>query len=418
MISYPQALQTIVDAIQPLDPQTGSILTPGHGASATTVASALDVPDFDNSAMDGFAVYARDTAHATSADPVVLPVAGTIAAGDPPGTRATAGQAFEIMTGAPMPAGCDAVIPVEKVSVCRTSDGRPETVSIEAPAKAGMNLRRAGEDFQRGELLLEGARTLDPHVLMALAAGGIDELQVRRRAAVAVISTGAELAESGNPSGTGKIRDVNRPYLKAAIPRCNGRLLHDASVTDRLDDIVQTLSAVSDDCELIVTTGGVSAGRYDAVPAAVKRLGGTILFHKVAIRPGKPVLFASLPNDRWLFGLPGNPVAVAVGLRFFVAPALRRFQGLGQEQAIPAVTRTEIRKRPDLRFFGKAIATADAEARIMVSLLPGQESFRTRPLLDANCWAIVPEGNDHVGPGQIIMVAPLYPGGFLQPPGL
>ncbi|HHQ14573.1 MAG TPA: molybdopterin molybdenumtransferase MoeA [Chromatiales bacterium] len=418
MISYPQALRTIVDAIRPLAPQTGTVLEPGHGASAATVTSALDVPDFDNSAMDGFAVLAEDTAHATPTDPVVLPVTGTVAAGDPPGARAVAGQAIEIMTGAPMPTGCDAVIPVEKVSVRRTDDGRPETISIHTPAGPGMNLRRAGEDFRRGESLLDSPRILDPHVLMALAAGGIDELPVRRRAGVAVISTGAELAASGKPSGTGKIRDVNRPYLKAAVPRFNGRLLHDATVTDRLDDIVQALSAVPADCQLIVTTGGVSAGRYDAVPEAVRQLGGTILFHKVAIRPGKPVLFASLPNDRWLFGLPGNPIAVAVGLRFFVAPALRRFQNLGAEQTIPAITSTEIRKRPDLRFFGKAVATAGTDARITVSLLPGQESFRTRPLLDANCWAIVPEGDDHVGPGQHITIAPLYPDGLLQPPGL
>jgi molybdopterin molybdotransferase len=135
----------------------------------------------------------------------------------------------------------------------------------------------------------------------------------------------------------------------------------------------------------------------------------------VAIRPGKPLLFARLDDGCWLFGLPGNPVAVAVGLRFFVAPALRALRGLAPERLLPAVSSSVTRKRANLRFFGKAVATVGATGRLEVELLPGQESFKVRPLLAANCWAVVPEGPEEVASGQLIEVAPLHPTDFLQP---
>ena len=159
---------------------------------------------------------------------------------------------------------------------------------------------------------------------------------------------------------------------------------------------------------------GTSAGRFDMVPDTITELGGEILFHKVAIRPGKPILFARLPGDTLLFGLPGNPIAVAVGMRFFVVPALRQLQGLAPEELHRARSQGRIRKREELRFFGKARARVNDDARLEVQLLPGQESFKIASLMLANCWAIVPEGRDTVAPGELIDVAPLYPTGFLQ----
>ena len=151
---------------------------------------------------------------------------------------------------------------------------------------------------------------------------------------------------------------------------------------------------LAESCDIILTTGGVSAGRLDIVPDTVKRIGGKVLFHKVAIRPGKPLLFARLPGGALMFGLPGNPMAVAVGLRFFVLPAIRALMGRRPETRLVARAREAVRKRPSLTFFAKAVAEVSADAALTVRLLPGQESFKISPLLKANCWAIVPEGRE------------------------
>ena len=164
-----------------------------------------------------------------------------------------------------------------------------------------------------------------------------------------------------------------------------------------------------DSCDLILTTGGVSAGRLDLVPDVVRALGGEILFHKVAIRPGKPILHARLPGGKHLFGLPGNPLAVAVGMRFFVVPALRAMRGMAPEIFMPALCDEAVRSRGQLRFFAKAHRTVDTEARSRVQILPGQESFRIGSLLKANCWAVIPEGNELLPANSIVLTAPLYP---------
>ncbi|UCG71352.1 MAG: molybdopterin molybdotransferase MoeA [Chromatiales bacterium] len=413
MITYSEALEQIVAALKPAAPVTvgpGAALGAGLGKP---VASRLNVPDFDNAAMDGIAVRAADVAQAAAGRPVTLRVIGVAPAGHRSEQNVDAGQAVEIMTGAPMPPGADTVIPVERVE-WREADGGDKLALVEMATERGRNVRRAGEDFCAGDQLLAAGNVLSPEAVMNLAAGGVDEVVAVLPPAVAVITTGSELAASGAPTGTGKIRDSNGPYLAAGLAPMGGALVGMHSAADEPDALAAAMTAAAAGAQLVLTTGGVSAGKFDCVPAAVVAAGGEVLFHKVAIRPGKPMLFAALPDDRWLLGLPGNPVAVAVGLRFFVAPALRVLRGLAPEQALPARSSHAIRKRPDLRFFGKASATVSAAGQLEVALLPGQESFRVRPLLAANCWAIVAEDRDEVAPGELIEIAPLYPTSFLQ----
>jgi molybdopterin molybdotransferase len=413
MISYEEALSRIAEALVPAPPG----LTPTADAlgqvTGQAVHSGMDVPDFDNTAMDGIAVRAADMASASADSPVEVPVTGTVAAGERPGLVLEPQTAVEIMTGAPLPAGTDAVIPIERITMTQDRSGQRRAATTEAPSP-GANVRRAGEDFHRGDLLLPPGTQLTPEAIMNLSAAGVDSVDVHPVPRVAVITTGRELARVGSPSGTGMIRDANGPYLAAALPMMGAHLAAQTSASDELPSIVTAVQEAMEQARIIVTTGGVSAGRFDCVPAAVTELGGEILFHKVAIRPGKPALFARLPGNRWLFGLPGNPVAVAVGLRFFVAPALRALRGLAPEQLLAARTTRPIGKRAGLRFFGKANAQLSDSGQLQVSLLPGQESFRIRPLLKANCWAVVTEGLEQVPAGDVIQVAPLYPTGFLQ----
>ena len=283
--------------------------------------------------MDGFALRSADTTRATAADPVRLAVAGSVAAGQPPPTATPDHSAWEIMTGAAMPAPCDAVIPVERVERLAWQSQR---IHVREPLRSGQNRRAAGEDFQVGDLMLAAGEAVSPQAIMALAAVGQDRVATRPMPRVVVITTGGELTASGPPDTVSRIRDVNGPYLTAMLDALRIPLVAHRSVGDDPDALRRELASVGGDCEIIITTGGVSAGRLDYVPAMLAQLGATVLFHQVAIRPGKPLLFARLPAGPLLFGLPGNPMAVAVGLRFFVLPAIRALLGQGRENFLPA----------------------------------------------------------------------------------
>jgi len=389
-----------------------------EAAGAVTSASLtarLPVPGFDNAAMDGFVLRAATTRSASRESPVRVAVSGVIAAGQPapPGQD---GTAFEIMTGAPVPSGLDAVVPLERVTRVHGSAGESSTVLITEPLLPGQNVRQCGEDFLPGQCIVNAGTRLAPHHLMALSACGVDEVPVALAPRVAVLTTGNELATHGSDLAPGHIRDANGPYLRALLGLAGAQLTTMATARDQDDELQTQLAALAGSADVVLTTGAVSAGRYDLLPAAVRALGGQILFHKVAIRPGKPILHARLPDGTLLFGLPGNPLATAVGMRFFVIPALRTLQGMAPEREYPAVTTGPVRGRDQLCFFAKAYAETDAAGRHSVRILPGQESFRIAPLLQANCWAIVPAGAGEIPAGATLATVPLYPDDYFGVP--
>lgn len=413
MISYQDALQRIAATCRPLEPGPITLDELLGVAPADDLRSKMNVPSFANSAMDGFALRAADTAQAGTDTPVEIPVTGTVAAGQEP-IDGIAGQAVEIMTGAPIPAGYDTVIPVEQIDAERDADGAATLIHCSAPVAPDQHVRRAGQDFQQDEIIFTRGRRLEPHHIMGLAAAGIDVVAARRKPRVALITTGSELAASGVPSGGGLIRDSNGPYLRSFIATADAELVQTDFVTDDPDELHAAIKACSGNADIILTTGGVSVGRFDLVPDAIGTLGGETIFHKVAMRPGKPLLFARLGNGTLFFGLPGNPIAVAVGLRFFVLPALAHLQGLDAERFWPTTCAEPISTKENLTFFGKARTVLDANGYLQTRLLPGQESFKINSLMQANCWVIVPEGTADVEAGERIEIAPLYPSGFLR----
>ncbi|MFQ5636360.1 MAG: gephyrin-like molybdotransferase Glp [Gammaproteobacteria bacterium] len=414
MKSYVDALASTCATVEPLRAESRDLARVCGTTTAADVASRLDVPAFANAAMDGFALRATDTSGAGADNPVQLEVTGITAAGDRPGAAPPPAGAVEIMTGAPMPAECDAVVPIECVTTDSDAAGRILRVRIAESLEPGRNVRTAGEDFRRGDRVLARGRRIEPHDVMALAATGSDRIDCHAAPRIAVITTGSELAEYGAPDDPGMIRNSNGPYLESIIGHIGAVLTERVNAADRPEDLDAAIASARNSADVILTTGGVSAGRYDLIPDAVERAGGTVMFHKVAIRPGKPLLFARLADGTLMFGLPGNPIAAAVGLRFFVVPALRRLQGLQPERYHAAVSEDRIHKRAALRFFGKAYAEVDTDGRLRVHLLHGQESFRIQPLTESNCWVIVPEGPEIVSSGDLVRVAPLYPTGFLQ----
>ena len=409
MIDYDKAIEIIIATAAALPVRQVSLADAAGTVVAADLPSPNAVPPFDNSAMDGFAVRSADTVDTSTDNPTTLTVVGMVTAGEVATGMGEPGTAWEIMTGAPVPAGYDGVIPIEQVTIERDSKGKPIAIELGQQVAAGRNLRSAGEDFAAGDALVKAGQLIQANQIMGLAATGVSELRARLPARVAAITTGNELSNTGDKLKPGKIHDSNGPYLEAAIASIGATSAGVYRSSDSADELIALVENMQDTTDVILTTGGVSAGRMDFVPAALEQLGADILFHRVAIRPGKPILFARLPNGTLVFGLPGNPIAVAVGLRFFVIPALRAMQGLPPENYLTACVKASVGKKQGLRFFAKASANSDAQGQLQVEALPGQESFKISPLMNANCWLIADEVTAEVAAGSLVKIAPLYP---------
>ena len=320
-VSVDDHLSRILEHIRPLPPYSHSLLDAVGRPTVADVVARRALPAFDNSSMDGYAVRAADVAAATDAAPVTLPVVADIHAGDGASRILKPGTAMRIMTGAPVPAGADAVVPVE------ATDAGAVKVQVVASARVGAFIRRSGEDVEPGETVLPAGTVLGPRHVGLLAGLGIDRIDVAPRPRVVVISTGAELVEPGRPLGPGSIHDSNS-FLLTAAARATGAIGYRVSIDD--DDPQRFLHALDDQlvrADLVVTTGGVSKGTRDVVKEAL-RAKPDMWFGEVAMQPGKPQGFGLVGEDRIpLFALPGNPVSSYVSFEVFVAPALRRLVG-------------------------------------------------------------------------------------------
>ncbi|GLQ96364.1 molybdopterin molybdotransferase MoeA [Dyella mobilis] len=403
-LAYDDALRIVLAQSTPLPAEHCPIARCLGRVLATPIISTVDLPPFDNSAMDGFAL--RGDAH-LAAD-TELEIEGEQAAGD--GVARAHRGAWEIMTGARVPDGLDRVIPVEQTE--RLGSTR---IRLLAEVSAGQNVRHAGSDVHRGENVLAAGTVLAPQHLMLLASLGIAQISVAARPRVAVLCTGRELVDDpAQPLAPGQIRNSNGPFLAARIPLAGAEIVYQETVGDDASAFASAVQrALGAGAEVIISSGAVSMGRYDFVPQALQQLGAETLFHKVAIRPGKPLLFAKLPGGALLFGLPGNPIAVAVGLRFFVEPSLRMMLGLPNETPRRIPLLNAYAKKPRLRFHLKSRLCIDARGQLAIEVLGGQESYRIRPLADADAWAIVPAEIDSLPAGSLVEV---YGAGHLEFP--
>lgn len=391
MIAYSEALQHLLEAASALPAERLRLHDTGGRTLASDIISAQSLPPFDNSAMDGFALRADGTPFASGTE---FAVQGWQAAGDD-GTVGGEG-AWEIMTGARMPTGLDTVVPVEQVEILQRHEGRPTRIALRADVSPGQHVRLRGQDVSEGERVLRAGDVLDINARTLLHAIGVGEVAVVARPKAAVIATGKELVtEAAQSLQSGQIRDSNRPYLVGRLQAAGAEVVWQGTVGDEVAAFNAVLDQALDaGAQLLISTGAVSAGRYDFVPDALRERGARIIFHKVAIRPGKPLLFAVLPGGALYFGLPGNPVSAAVGQRFFVEPVLRRLLGLAPETPLQLPLQADVRKPEGLRFHARARVEVDAQGRLSARVLSGQESFRLMSMLRANAWVVLEaEGN-------------------------
>ncbi|MFF3454699.1 gephyrin-like molybdotransferase Glp [Streptomyces sp. NPDC002730] len=418
-------LEDILSAIRPLDPIELQLPDAQGCVLVEDVTVPVALPPFDNSSMDGYAVRAADVSGASEEFPAVLTVIGDVAAGGGGLPTVGPGQAARIMTGAPLPPGAEAVVPVEwtdggtgggAATTMRPAGEAPEGASgevrVHRPVEAGAHVRGRGSDVQAGDLALEEGTVLGPPQIGLLAAIGRGTVRVRPRPRVVVLSTGSELIQPGEKLGEGQIYDSNSFALSAAARDAGALSYRVGAVTDDAETLRATIEDQLIRADLLVTTGGVSVGAYDVVKEALSSVGDEdvpgsgIDFRKLAMQPGKPQGFGSIgPEHTPLLALPGNPVSSYVSFELFVRPAIRALMGLKDVH------------RPKARAVlkaDKALSSPSGRRQFLrgtydhesgtVSPVGGSGSHLIAALAHADCLIVVPEADTSVEPDAEVEV--------------
>ncbi|QIK08300.1 molybdopterin molybdotransferase MoeA [Streptomyces sp. Je 1-4] len=419
--SVAEHLDDVLSKIGPLDPIELQLLDAQGCVLVEDITVPVALPPFDNSSMDGYAVRAADVADATESAPVALTVIGDVAAGSGELPGIGPGQAVRIMTGAPVPPGADAVVPVEwtdggtgqgPAATMRAHSAAPQDaggeVRVHRPAAAGAHIRARGSDVTEGEPALRAGTVLGPSQIGLLAAIGRGTVRVHPRPRVVVLSTGSELVQPGEALGPGQIHDSNSFQLTAAARDAGAIAYRVGAVADDAETLRSTLEDQLIRADILVTSGGVSVGAYDVVKetlAALSAEEGTVEFRRLAMQPGKPQGFGLIGPDRIpLLALPGNPVSSYVSFELFVRPAIRALMGLPEvhrpttpARCTEAVASSPKGKRQFLR------GSYDAEAGT-VTPVGGAGSHLIKAMAHANALIIVPEDTTEVPAGAEVDV--------------
>ena len=400
-LSVDEARAAIASALRPIEGSEAVPLMDALGrVLAADLLSPIDVPSHDNSAMDG---YAFDGAALCEGMPTTLEVAGTVFAGAPHAGAVAAGACLRIMTGAVMPAGLDTVVPLE---LCRSEGGR---IHIEPGViRAGENRRRRGEDLAVGKPALHAGRVLRPADLGLVASLGIAQVTVQRRLRVALFSTGDELRTLGQPLDAGCVYDSNRYALMAALRRLGVEVVDLGLVRDDPAALQATLETAIARADVVLTSGGVSAGDADHTRSLLARL-GEVAFWKVAMRPGRPFAFGPLraaDGPRWLFALPGNPVAALVTFYAFVRDGLLRLAGAAPEPlpVLQARCTHAIRKRPGRTELQRGRLSRGDDGAWQVRITGSQGAGILRSMSEANVLVVLRHEQGSVAAGEPVDV--------------
>ncbi len=405
MVSAEEASKIILSQIEPLDSEAVPLRdSPGRYLSAPVVAP-VSLPPFDHAAMDGFAIRSGDTQGASRETPTILKVIGTIAAGGSGNLSIREKQAVRIMTGAPIPAGADSVVPFEKIPpvppLSKGGEGGFSKINITNPIAKDDNIRHRGEDVAEGEEVFQAGEKITPRTIALLAALGQATVRVVRRPRITLLGTGSELVEPGERLGPGKIYNSNVPALTAALREIGIEPAATMTSSDAEGELADKIRRGLNS-EVFITVGAVSAGDFDRVPAILKQEGAEILFHKVAVKPGKPLLFARR-GSCLIFGLPGNPVSSLTVFERFVRPALLKM--IGSTNPLPtfrkAIAAEPLRGTDGREDYLRGIVEWQ-EGRWIARSAGRQGSASLKPLARANALLIIPAGRETVPSGDEI----------------
>ena len=412
MISVEAALEIILSEIKPLGLERTSILLTLGRVLGEDIYASVDNPPWDNSAMDGYALRASDTKGASRAKPVILRIIEDLPAGYVAKKSVKRGETVRIMTGAPIPRGADAVVMVEDTDKSEVRSQKSE-VKIFREAKIRDNIRRAGEDFKKGALVLKKGTAIRAAEVAMLATVGKPNVCVYQRPKVAVLSTGDELVEIEETPSNGKIVNSNSYAISAQIKACGAVPVQLGIARDAKKDLMDKLSyGLASDC--ILSSGGVSVGDFDFVKDVLKEMGSEMRFWKVAIKPGKPLAFGII-NNKPVFGLPGNPVSAMVAFEQFVRPAILKMMGVRNifRKSLTALLTSSLKKKAGRMHFIRAVLE-EKNGQFYVTPLEGQGSGALSSMVMANSLIILPEDAKDAAKGSKVKVQPLDSGFLYQ----
>ena len=407
MLTFDDYRTQVLQGILPLSPIQTPLLDARGCVLADDVKAPWPLPSFDNSSMDGYAVIASDIEGATPTEPMHLVVVDDVPAGFLATVVVRHGLAIRIMTGAPMPEGADAVVPVEM------TDGGTDIVGVTGSVDRGANIRLQGEDVQAGELVMRVGTLITSRQVSLLASVGHASVLVHPKPRVVILSTGTELIEPGEELKRGLIADSNSFLLTAAAEEAGAVAYRVPPVLDDDDMFLTTLEGQLHRADLIITSGGVSMGAYDTVKAVLSRM-GTVSFAKVAMNPGMPQGYGRIgPNSTPIVTLPGNPVSAYVSFEAFARPVIRRMLGHAKvdRPMVRIVCDTALTSPVAKRQFVRAKIHIDTDSReLRVTPVRGQGSHSVGGLAQADCFIVIPEGQAATAAGDLVIVIDLRNG--------
>jgi len=402
LISFEEAKKIIEKNFSPKPVGVERVsLSEAYGrALVEDIVATMDVPPFNRSTVDGYAVKTSDTFGAEEDQPITLRLCGQVAVGEYPRVIVEGGTAAEIVTGAPLPKGADAVVMMEH------TNRRDDTIFVHRPASRGENVMKAGSDISKGQTVLQGGQRLASKHIGVLAALGLTEVKVYGQPRVAVISTGEEIVEPGKPLPPGRIYDINAPTLSAAVLECGGKPINLGIVPDERDQLQSALGRALNVADVVLTSGGVSVGPRDLLPQVLNELGEPgVLFSGVAIRPGKPLTFAVV-NGKPVFSLPGHPASSLLTFHLFVQPVLCSMAGK-REPVTPtlrAITASKLFPARGRRTFVMVNLTRDEAGRLLASPVPLGLSGAITTLAKADGFIQIPENQQFIDEGSEVTV--------------
>ena len=404
MISYQYSKKVLKKAIIKIKDENIKSVNSLNRVVSSNVFCGINYPTGDNAAFDGYAINSQDTKNIKKSLSKKFKIIGLIAAGNKPFKKKIKRyDAVEIMTGGIIPKGFDTIIPIEQI-IFYPNESNKKYILIDKKIKKHNHVRFAGSDFKKKEIVVKKNTIIQPNHILAFKTLGIKNIKVKKKVNILFFSTGNEISNSDNiPSW--KVRNSNSHYIKNLNENFlfnfkDGGILKDSHEKIFQSKISKMLNSKTD---IVITSGAVSAGKFDFVPNVIKNFSLSNYFKSVAIRPGKPVLFAKFKGKhKAFFGLPGNPMSSAACFRFFVYPYIVNLLNLAEEVPIKAILKNAFTKKKNFVRFAKSKLSATKNGRIEVEILKGQESFRIKSFVKSNIWALLPAGKSKFKKGEIV----------------
>ena len=404
MISYKYSKNILKKAIINIKDEKIKSINSLNRVSSSNIYSTINYPTGNNAAFDGFAINSKDTKNIKKKSNKKFKIIGSIAAGTKPFKKKIYKfNAIEIMTGAIIPKGFDTIIPIEQIDFFSDKENE-KYILVNQKITKHNHVRFKGSDYKKGELVVKKNTIIQPNHILAFKSLGIKNIKVKKKINILFFSTGNEISNSDNIPDW-KVRNSNNYYIKNLDQNFlfnfkNGGILRDNHEKVFKSKITKILKSSTD---IVITSGAVSAGKFDFVPSVIKTFKLSNYFKSVAIRPGKPILFAKIRGkQKAIFGLPGNPMSSAACFRFFVYPYIANVMGINEENSIKAILKNDFIKKKNFTRFAKGRLNTTKNGKIEVEILKGQESFRIKSFVKSNIWALLPAGKSKFKKGQIV----------------